>query len=184
MPSKAQDFEYWRSAVTELKSYLLSEQLFWPLTGGRGSQPRLTLGGLLLAQARLQARPLTQGEAAELGGLEGQVATQAARWRSAWERKAAWEFQSRLKQWGNYLDEYRANQSQAAYYPQEVALRTMLHLLETEAGELDRGSVQLLAAYDELLRALFIPGDFVWEDELRSAFEPSTYWYLYGRPKQ
>ena len=52
MPTPAEDRKYLESALVELKSYLLTDILFYPLAS---PLPRLTLGGVLLAQRRLQA---------------------------------------------------------------------------------------------------------------------------------
>ncbi len=177
MASSKSDLEFYRMGVQELKDYLLSDQLFWPLTG---NLPRLTLGSLLLARERLRAWPLESALQADGARLSQRMEAVHERWRSAWERKAAWEYRSRLNQWRHFLEDYRREgKGNAAYYPQEVKLRVMLDLLEPHLPEDSDHSV--LPELDKLLRRHFEQGDFVWEPELKDAFPNPPYWYLYGR---
>ncbi|MBI4769912.1 MAG: hypothetical protein HY784_05720, partial [Chloroflexi bacterium] len=70
MYSPARDLAVVDRMVAELESYLLSPELYWPLSGpplpGGQGYPRLTAGGLLLALARLSAveRELSAAQAA------------------------------------------------------------------------------------------------------------------------
>lgn len=181
------DLEYWRACIADLKDYLLSEQLFWPLSArpsGSGiSFPQLTLGGMLLTRARAFARAAPPEKAA-LIPLDQEMGAIRDRWRSAWNRKAAREFTSRFRQWGNYLDDYRSNpESQAGYYSQEVRLRAILALLAAEEVDLQAGEAELLAAMDKRLRASFLTGNFIWKEVLIQSFPEDTYWYLYGTLK-
>ncbi len=176
MASAAADLAYLRAGVPELKDYLLSDHLFWPLTG---SLPRLTVGGLLIAQARSNAWRLSAAQQSELTRLEARLKKVQSRWRSSWERKANWEYGSRLNQWRNYLEDYRGDRAgHTAYYPQEVKLRVMVELLETQIAT--SKDSKLRASLDSLLRKVFIAGTFVWESELENGFPQSPYWYLYG----
>lgn len=187
MPSLEQDLEFFSIGVKELKDYLLSEQLFWPLGAGPGlgaQLPRLTVGGLLLAQARLNAHRLDSSQAAAMTRLESRLESTRASWRVAWGRKAAWEFGARLNQWKGYLNEYRDDPARHAdFYPQEVRWRTMLALLQPEAEELEEEQVELLAGLDQLLSAVLLTGPFVWDGDLRSGFPRDRFWFLYGRLK-
>jgi hypothetical protein len=181
------DQDYWRACIVDLKDYLLSEQLFWPLSArpsGSGiSFPQLTLGGMLLTRSRAFARA-AQVEKAGLIPLDQEMGAVRDRWRSAWNRKASREFTSRLRQWGNYLDDYRNNpESQAGYYAQEVRLRVIMALLQSENIELKDGEGELLEAMDKRLRANFSTGEFVWKAALAQSFPEDTYWYLYGTLK-
>ncbi len=178
MPSAEQDWAFIRAALPELRRYLLSEELFWPLGG---QQPRLTPGNLLLARQRLAAWAQSPAQEAELQRWDQALEVEVLRWPVAWEKKVAHEFASRLRQWRNYLEDYRrAPDEQAAYYPYEVHLRVILDLLseETRLDATDRG---LLAGLDTQLRAAFRPGDFVWDAALQVAFPAADFWYLYGR---
>lgn len=109
MPTPEQDLHFLEVAIPELKDYLLSDILFWPLGA---KQPRLTIGGLLLAQRRLRAQHL---------GVQfhPKIAALREKWHAAWERKAAKEVNARLDLWRNYLNDYRSNpESHAINYRQ------------------------------------------------------------------
>jgi hypothetical protein len=188
MPSAEYDLEYLRAIVEGLEDYLLSKELYWSLgvaaPRGEPAFPPLTLGGLLLAQARLHARDLAPGQRDQLVLLEERVDGIRSRWRVAWGRKAAHDFRARLNLWRDFLEEYRQNtQGNVDRYAYEVGRRVMLHLLAPEAESIPPTEAELLAGLDRLLRAVFVPGDFVWEAELAGGFPLEVYWYLYGQLK-
>ncbi len=188
MPTTENDIGFFQAAVPELKAYLLSDLLFWPLSGGPqtggSAYPSLTLGGLLLARARLDAQiPASAG--GTLVGLEREMDTSKQRWGAAWARKASWEFSSRLKQWQNFLEDYRRNpETQAGFYPHEVRLRVILALLEPDLEGKDKSLSKPLAALDSLLQVVVQGGDFVWDAALQAGFPSDPYWYLYGTLKE
>ncbi|MFO3796334.1 MAG: hypothetical protein ACK8QZ_03505 [Anaerolineales bacterium] len=171
------DRTYFQAALDELETYLLSNQLYWPLSVPGVSLPRLTLGQLLLTRLRIQARGLLLPEQ---GNRLEQV---RRRWQAAWEKKARHEFNARLNLWKNYLEDYFESPSNYAVdYPQEVRLRVILALLHQEISS-PLPEEEALAALDARLRTAFIPGPFVWEADLSTAFPPQTWWYLYGKLK-
>ena len=168
MPSQEQNLRYFESALQELKDYLLSDVLFYPLTA---PLPRLTIGGLLLAQKEL--------EVGNLGThLYPKLAPIKSKWRAAWTKKSARELDARLRLWHNYLNDYRAKPEEyAADYKNEVRLRVMLELLVDEVGE----TPAELIALDELLRIKIISGEFLWDGNLQSQFPEDKFWFLYGK---
>ena len=179
------DLDYWRVCIEDLKDYLLSDHLFWPLSArpsGSGiSFPQLTIGGMLLTRARAFARA-GQAEKSGLIPLDQEMGAIRDRWRSAWNRKAGREFTSRLRQWGNYLEDYRGDpENQAGYYAQEVRLRVILQLLQAEGIDLQSGEGDLLQAMDKRLRAKFLSGGFIWKETLSLSFPEENFWYLYGK---
>lgn len=169
MPTPAEDRKYVETALPELKNYLLSDVLYYPLTA---PLPRLTLGGLLLAQQRLHAYE-------DASPLDLRLDTLRTKWRAAWEKKAAHETESRLTLWGNYLNEHRHNQELADYYGNEVRLRVMLELLIAEQDNVP----DELTALDQLLRSKFRSGEFVWDKPLMNVFSRDDFWFLYGELK-
>jgi hypothetical protein len=188
MPTTEYDLGYLRAGLAALENYLLSKELYWALGAGAPSgepaYPPLTLGGLLLALARLHARPLSMVERDQLARMEEQIDDVRSRWRVAWERKAAQDFRARLNLWRNFLEDYRQNPgADADRYAYEVRNRIMLHLLAPEASDIPPAETELLAGLDQLLRAVLVPGDFIWEKELAPGFPRNTYWYLYGTLK-
>ena len=186
MPSYEYDLRYLQAGIDQLEAYLLAEELYWPVgvsaPKGQPPYPQLTPGGLLLARQRLKATTETPAKQAELGRLEGQLDALRGQWRTAWGKKARQDFHARLKLWRDFLEEYREKPS-AHYdrYAYEVGRRAQLHLLAPEAIDLPTAETQTLATLDKLLRAVFNPGAFVWEERLASSFPSTPFWYLYGR---
>jgi hypothetical protein len=175
MTSTEQDKAYLEAGIPELEAYLLSKELYWPISARGYSLPRLTIGGLLLAQARLEAR----GEHIEshLPRLYGV----RSKWRAAWETKAGREVGARMRLWSNYLADYRQNpEGHADAYPHEVRYRVMLHLLLAELPA-PPAEQNVLTQLDGTLRARLSPGDFIWETDLEAGFPREVYWYLYGK---
>jgi len=162
MPTQDEDRKYLQAALPELKAYLLSDILYYPLGG---NLPRLTLGGILLAQRRLGTPP------------DPQFATVKETWRAAWTKKAAQETEARLTLWRNYLNDYRRDPEQAENYPYEVRWRVMLTLLLPEAET----SPADLPALDRFLRANLLSAPFIWDADLAKNFPQDEFWFLYGR---
>jgi len=182
MPTLIQDREFFEAGVGGMEAYLLSNELFWPLSGGH-SLPRLTIGGLLLAGRRLRARTTTPAGRDEVNSLEAQLADIRSRWRAAWERKAGREVHSRLGLWQDFLAEYqRSPDLHADEYSQEVHERAVLHLLGNEfPSPLDE--FRALHDLDQILKSHLHPGGFIWEPDLAASFPPDEYWFLYGKLK-
>lgn len=156
------DLDYLVAGVPELETYLLSKELYYPI-GAR--LPQLTLGGILLAVARVGLRAES---------FRARVDTTREKWRSAWEAKSAREINARQRQWLDYLAEYRGDPRMGAkLYPQNVRQRAILTLL---------GKVALDA--DALLKSNFMVGHFVWEEACANNFSRETFWYLYGTLKE
>lgn len=174
MTSVEKDKAFLEAGIPEMQSYLLSDELYWPITSRGFILPRLTIGGLLLAAARLKAR----GE--RIDSLMAQLDIVRSNWRVAWETKAGREFQSRFNLWGNYLTDYRQNpEGFADSYQQEASNRAMMELLKGDLpAELPER--ESLASLDSALRSSLVPGPFIWEPELQSAFPQDEYWFLYG----
>ena len=168
MPTPKQDQNYMETVLPELKNYLLSDILFYPLLG---QLPRLTIGGLLLTQRRLRAENLGTH-------LDPKLATLRNKWRAAWGKKSAQELDARITLWRNYLGDYRADpENYAADYKHEVRWRVMLELL---ANEVDQIPAEI-GVLDELLRVKFISGEFIWDENLQSQFSQEEFWFLYGK---
>lgn len=186
MPSVEYDLGYLRAALDTLEDYVLSTELYWPIGAKSPARepdyPRLTLGGVLLAQKRAHAQDMSVEQRNELASIDEQIDAIRNRWRVAWERKAGRGFSQRLRLWNNFIEDYRHNpRGNADRYNYEVERRVMLHLLREEADAIPEAEQELLEALDKLLRAVLMPGDFIWEQQLESGFPKETYWYLYGR---
>jgi len=175
MTTTEKDKAYLEAGIPELGDYLLSKELYWPISTHGYDLPRLTIGGILLAQARLDAH----GERIE--SLVAQLDGVRSRWRVAWETKAGREVGARMRLWSNYLADYRQNPEQHAdAYPHEVRYRVMLHLLLAELPA-PPPEQEALSQLDGLLRINLEASDFIWEPDLDAGFAREVYWFLYGR---
>ncbi len=186
MPDIPYDLNYIASSLGELKTYLLSKELFWPLrlkpSPGKPSTAKLTPGNLLLSFAILnstrQARKMDAKQENELSKLERDFDTLKSKWAVAWEKKIAHEFTSRLRQWRLYLNEVERNATaHTPYYTTEVRLRVILELLRDYLAETPEADLSTL---DDELRSHFTPGDFIWDADLSGGFPQEKYWFLRG----
>jgi hypothetical protein len=169
-----------------LKDYLLSKELFWQMrlnpAPGERAYPKLTVGNLLffLQSAKAYAKDISQES--EIARLETELGAIIHHWQTAWGEKASHEFTSRLRQWSHYLGEVRG--IGGAYYANEVRLRVLLELLLEAMEEAGADGREQLAVLDGQLKGKFVPGDFIWEEDLSRAFPQETFWYLYGGLKK
>ena len=172
MNSKEDDLRFLKEAVPQLQEYLLSNELYWPLSG---SLPRLTPGSLLLTLARLAIQAPF-----EASKVESQVQNICAKWRSAWEKKVAREIANRLRLWSQFLSDYvNAPDQNLDSYRTEARGRAILQLLLAEQP--DAPEKTALVELDAVLKSCLVPGEFIWEPELQAAFPKGTFWYLYGK---
>jgi len=162
MSSTQKDILYLSAGVPQLESYLLSKELYYPLSM---ELPQLTLGGILLSLARVGT---------QAAKFQEQVGAIHSKWQSAWDAKSSREVKARSELWVNYLAEYRGDpKSEARLYPQNVRYRAMVSLL----GKTEDDS-------DAFLKSVFKEGKFVWEEECAPNFSRETFWYLYGTLKE
>jgi hypothetical protein len=189
VPSFEHDYGYLKAGLKGLEPYLLASDVYWPLgasaPAGDPPYPMLTLGGILLTDARLNALPLQPVQIVALQKLQSELNALKTHWRVTWEKKAAHEFSARLRLWAAYLEEMRLQpENHIDRYAFEVSRRVMLALLQEQSAELPKAETDLLSSLDGLLRILFAEGDFVWEEVYRRAFPKEKFWYLYGQIKQ
>jgi hypothetical protein len=189
MSGIAYDLNYASAGLDVLKDYLLSKELFWPLSLdpslGRPTSPKLTPGNLLLSFAylnayRLGAR-LDARQDSDLLKLEKEFEALRSKWGVAWEKKVAYEFNSRFRQWALYIGEVAEDASaHAPYYTTEVRLRVLLELLQDEMAQKPEADLSVL---DSSLRVYFTSGGFIWDEDLSLGFPRDKYWYLWGQPR-
>ena len=188
MASIEYDLGYVSEGLASLESYLLSDDIYWNLRAasppGEPAYPLLSLGGLLLAKARLVARRLPTEQSGRLSQLETGIERNRTHWRTAWTKKAEREFTARLRLWRDFIEEYRQSpEANIDRYAYEVSRRVMLHFLQAEATQISEQEQEMLAGLDKILLAVFIPGEFIWDNELRNGFPPQIFPYLYGSLK-
>ncbi len=179
-----QDLAFVEAMSAELKSYLLANELYWPLRGPGGVLPQGTLGGLLLRLHRLivLSDQLSPEDRMRVKELTGWVEDELNTWRVQVDARLKREVRARLRGWAQYLDELEQNPDRyAPDYRAQVEGRTVLALLLERLEELP-DLVQELAALDSRLRGLTEPGPFVWDEVQQPAFPPGRFWWLYVQP--
>jgi len=182
------DWAVLNAAVPDLEGYLLSSELFLPLNAkknisGMVSDERLSLGTVLLSQARLNASDFSVRKADELEVLNDSMKSLRMQWLSIWQRKAALEFPARLTMWQNYLEEAVDDRDRFKTYSYHVRWRAMLYLLAQEKGSHPLGPAEeRLSVLDLRLKAVTRPADFTWDKELASGFPEAIFWFLYRKP--
>jgi hypothetical protein len=184
MMSFEADWAFLKAAVPDLREYILSAELYWTLRPVQRERiPQLTIGSLLLAQARLTAAPLDDSQEDALSDLSRQIHAVREEWRSNWGLKAAREFGSRLNLWQQYIRELRGDiRRNVSAYPSQVRSRAILRLLRAEVGDpsgIPQNEEDELTMLDQILRGLTKPGPFVWEPEVEDGFPQEGFWFLY-----
>lgn len=185
MSSAKFDIGYLSAGVESLEDYLTSNVLFWPIhapaPAGERAYPRLTLGGVLLSQNRLAAQKLDTIQAVQVESVNRKIYRCKYKWKAAWEKKAARELSSRIRQWRHYLQELSQNpEKQNVYYRSEVNVRVIIELLIPEFSEMDGTIRTQLLEMDAFLRANFSPGPFIWEQVFSRVFNENDFWFLWG----
>jgi hypothetical protein len=176
------DWAFLRAAVGDLREYILSAELYWTLRPVQRFQiPQLTIGSVLLSQARLSALPLNGPQENELSDLSRQIHAMREEWRANWGLKTGREFGSRLNLWQQYIRELRGDiRRNASAYPSQVRARAILRLLRSElTGPVPQAEEDTLTMLDQILRGLSRPGPFMWEPEVEDAFPQEGFWFLY-----
>jgi hypothetical protein len=180
------DHRYLQAVLTELKDYLLSSELFWPVTINHKVKeppyPKLTPSNLLLSLTRLKAHKtsLNPTQSSALQNIEIKLHTITTQWQVKWEEKCQQEFGSRLRQWQNFLSEvFNDRQGQGDYYKHEVRLRAQMTLLMTVVTVTET-EIAALEHLDGRLRRMLKEGKFIWDEDLAPGFPVEAYWFLYG----
>ncbi|MCC6188669.1 MAG: hypothetical protein IT318_06515 [Anaerolineales bacterium] len=181
----AHDLAAFKHMAAELQDYLLSSTLFWQMQAS-SDFPKLSLGMLLLTQARLEGADslLSQTQRAERNATARQVDATLGNWQVAAEKKAAQEFRSRVNLWEQYWNDCREQPVTCAdNYPQEVTQRVIAGLLLLKFPRLlDSPEARSLEALDRLARARLVGGRWIWPPDLQPGFPEAEHWYLYGLP--
>lgn len=181
------------SALTEqLERYLqggeLTRRVVCELPGGREAAT-LTIGVLVALTESLErnAHQLSEAEREKLTEELRRQAHLREVHRPAYATKLARELKSHLDSWEWFLDDcVREEPSCREDYESEVWLRSRIEDLIDHADQhgFDVGSAKDRAAEaDELLRSVFVPGEYVGPAGKRELYPPDKYWWLYGKPE-
>jgi hypothetical protein len=180
------DLVFLREAIIDLQEYILSREMFWSLhtkfhapDGSHLSQ--LTLGNLVLSQARLAACQLSDVQEKELKTCNLRIKQLREEWLANWQIKEEREFGVRLNLWQKYLRDLRSDPRQnSTFYSQEVRARVILQLFFSEGLVKNvKPQAEQLQMLDQVLQGLTHPAPFVWEEEIASGFPNEQYWFLF-----
>lgn len=174
----------------DLKAYLLSSRLYWPMseTGPINYPfPMATLGSLLLRLRRLDffKEHLSIDQQQQLSAVRSRTHEKLSEWVVQAEEKAAREIGARLQTWAAYLQDLVEHpRNHTAEYPTQVEGRMIIELLlefvaRAAGGQTFRGQ---LDALDRQLRKQVIDAPFVWDKSLAAAFPREPFWWLYVSP--
>lgn len=173
----------------ELKPYLLSNTLYWPLQSSRHVRyalPNGTLGSLLMRLHQLAAirEQLTSGQ---MGRLDNALATTQAEldhWVVQAEEKTRREVKARARAWSLYVAEAEARPERYEdEYPMQARGRSALHFLQEFSPRALNGSslVTEVIVTDNRLRGYAKPGPFVLPAALLPAYPEELFWWLHVR---
>jgi hypothetical protein len=170
--------------LRDLEDYLKSDVLYWHVTEPNplGSHmPQLTIGALLEAIARAAAaqNDLTPGQRQELQTARAQLDRIRVAHAAQFVSKARHELHGRLNAWKADLDD--EGRKSKSFYAQDARVRAKIFLLENALGAAIPAEVQKQREQIDLeLYEVFVPGEFVWDARLQSAFPKDPCWWLYG----
>ncbi len=183
-----QDLDILKSMVEELSNYLSSDVLYWPMF--KASYPKMTLGGYLMRQRRLQILSylLDQAEQTVLERAVLQFDETTINKIAILNQKGNQEIQIRINQWQDHMQEYReSGVISKEYYATDAEGRTMITDLVSKFGSqpylLDEKLIDQVDKLDNQLAAIWHEGDFIWHEEWSPAYGKSDFWWLYGTPR-
>ena len=176
--------------ISEFESYLLSRELYWPLSfrAPAGERPylRLTTGNLLLNVNEISANldALSPTQQVDFYDLMATWDMLQRQWLSALQEKAAAELESRINLWEAYITDLREQKAYGTHYRVEVRNRVICELIPEQLEKLpvSTGQRARLKKMDGYLGRLFKTGPFLWHEDLESMYPEDPYWYLYGKP--
>ncbi len=164
-----------RSLVTrsaeELDQYLSSQVLLWRIAG---LETPLTPGNLLLSMRRLMAVEDTKSISPQ-DRITSLVDTR----RAAWVKKAGLDLSMRVNQWDELVEEINRYGSLDASFQYSARARVIIDLLSAETRTIENDLQLRVENADRRLLLMTTTGKFIWDAELREAFPPETYPYLY-----
>lgn len=162
--------QYLLDCLPQIKAYLLSEVLYWPMGG---SPLPLTIGNFLLEnKVHAISNSIEEQQFTRAIGLTRQT------WLTKWNRKVEREFLGRLKLWSSYLASIEGEQRPSiAQYKNEVRNRVILQLLTKEMDQ----TLPDLDLVDTGLKKFFTDDIFLWDPELQDVFDKQDFWFLFGK---
>lgn len=184
------DLKILEAMAAEMEDYLLrSEVTQWTLAGL--DTPKLTIGGYLMRQHRLQALRdrLTSSEQSRLDAAVERFEQALVEKVVRFEHRVHQELHTRLGEWGGCLRNLSHQMEvDPSYYASvvdtRVVITAMIDKLKNPPYRLDKQIINEVTVLDRNLRSRWQPGEFVWLSLWQPAYPPEKYWWLYGTPKK
>jgi hypothetical protein len=184
----AQDLTILEAIVEDLPAYLASDATHWSMSGD--NMPKLTIGGCLMRQERLQKlRPqIAFADQARLdksmddfnASLENQIVR--------FEKRAHDELHARLREWTTYLRDATSKKAKAREHyanivDTRIVISALMNKLSQSPYQLNERLAQDVAQMDARLKGQWQTNEFVLDKVWEEAYDPVEYWWLYGCPK-
>lgn len=166
------DLRFILAAAEELKQYLESSVIFWPLRGGLNP---LTPANLTFAQYRLGD---LNGVAVRnaLNSINASINTHPIRW----EKRIEDELPIRVNQFASLVEDILEYGDIDATYDNSISVRVKITLLlQVKLNPVEPALLNRLSALDRTLESKLKPGNFIWDASLQEKFPPEMFGYLY-----
>lgn len=185
----AQDLRAFELMVESVGAYLASDATHWTMTGNNMPK-KLTLGGCLMRQERLQQlrRQLTMADQARLdkctSAFNAILANQVVRF----EVRAHDELHARLREWTSYLNVATSKTATTRKYyatvvDTRIVITALINKLSQPPYQLNGRLEREVAQMDIRLKGQWQTGEFVLDTVWEKAYSSPEYWWLYGCPK-
>jgi hypothetical protein len=189
LPKEAADqIELLSLQLDQLKAYLLSSELFWPLGGSLADWPRLTPGNLFFNLHAIRARSANLDPSLQnrLSRLEGSWKHAQAEWNAAISKKALREMGARLNLWRGYLEDLDQGLGSRLNYATEVRNRVLFELLTALAAKDDEYEDlrETMRSLDARFASMSSPAPFAWDPAYSEVFPRERFPMLYRKPKR
>ena len=184
----ARDLTILEAMVDDMPAYLASDATHWSMSGD--NMPKLTIGGCLMRQERLQnlRTQLAFADQARLdksidqfnASLENQVVR--------FEKRGHDELHTRLREWTTYLrGAFSKKAKTKEYYANVVDTRIVITALMNKLSQppyqLNTRLAEDVAQMDTRLKGQWQTDEFILDATWEKAYDPVEYWWLYGYPK-
>ncbi|MBE2222844.1 MAG: hypothetical protein IAF02_14970 [Anaerolineae bacterium] len=183
----AQDLKILEAMVDGMPAYLVSEATHWPMSGD--NMPKLTIGGCLMRQERLQQlhNQLAFADQARLNKsidkFNASLKNQVVRF----EGRAHDELHARLREWTTYLHDATSKMATtrehyANIVDTRIVITALMNKLAQPPYQLNARLAQDIAHMDTRLKGQWQTDKFILDEIWQKAYTPAEYWWLYGYP--
>jgi hypothetical protein len=193
------DLRIIEAMADQIDTYLVEEELLWPISGRvSGGMPRMTLGGFLLREHRLDSlqKRLDSPQRDRFAMARQAFHKGLAQWPVNGTRKIVREAEMRLNLLEQFLRDCDDTVSHNCfdYWPSQAEQRTTLHHVSAALGggplaDSDQAVVvnAALARVDSGLRRYLLAGNegaFLWDPALEPVYPRREYWWLWVVPPE